>query len=95
MTQWSKMASLNGVTIGDGAIIAAKAVVVKDGPPSAVVGGNPAKVVKLRFDEGTIERLLNIAWWDWGIKTINENLILIWSLDVDGLEKVSKQRSDK
>ncbi len=85
----------NGVTIGDGAIIAAKAVVVKDVPPYAVVGGNPAKVVKLRFDEGTIERLLNIAWWDWDIQTINENLQLICSLDVDGLEKISKLSSNK
>lgn len=85
----------NGVTIGDGAIIAAKAVVVKDVPPYAVVAGNPAKIVKFRFDENTIARLLNIAWWDWDIQMINENLRLICSLDVDGLEKVSKLRSDK
>lgn len=67
----------NGVTIGDGSIIAARAVVVKDVPPYAVVAGNPGKVVKLRFDEATIQRLLNIAWWNWDIQKINNNLPLI------------------
>lgn len=81
----------NGVTIGDGAIIAARAVVVKDVPPFSVVAGNPAKVVKLRFDEITIQRLLKIAWWNWDIQKINENLSLICSLDVDGLEKITTQ----
>lgn len=81
----------NGVTIGDGAIIAARAVVVKDVPPYAVVAGNPAKVVKFRFDDATIARLLNIAWWNWDIQKINSNLSLICSLDVDRLEKVSTQ----
>lgn len=81
----------NGVTIGDGAIIAARAVVVKDVPPYAVVAGNPAKVVKLRFDEAMVKRLLNIAWWDWDIQKINSNLPLICSLDVDRLEEVHNQ----
>lgn len=81
----------NGVTIGDGAIIATRAVVVKDVPPYAIVAGNPAKVVKLRFDEATINRLLSIAWWNWDIQKINNNLPLICSLDVDRLEKISKQ----
>lgn len=81
----------NGVTIGDGAIIATRAVVVKNVPPYAIVTGNPARVVKLRFDETTIERLLNIAWWNWDIQKINNNLSLICSLDVDRLEKISKQ----
>jgi virginiamycin A acetyltransferase len=81
----------NGVTIGDGAIIATRAVVVKDIPPYAVVAGNPAKVVKLRFDEPTIKRLLNIAWWNWDINKINKNLPLICSLDVNRLEEISNQ----
>ena len=76
----------NGVTIGHGAIIAARAVVVKDVPSYAIVAGNPAKVVKMRFDDSTIERLLKIAWWDWKIEQINENLTLICNLDVDRLE---------
>lgn len=56
---------LSGVTIGDGAVIGAYAVVAKNVPPYAIVVGNPAKVVKFRFDESTIEQLLTIAWWDW------------------------------
>lgn len=77
----------NGVTIGDGAIIAAGAVVVKDVPAYAVVAGNPAKVVKMRFDAKTVERLLAIAWWNCPIEKINKNLKLITSLDVDALER--------
>ena len=75
------------VNIGHGAIIAAGAVVVKDVPPYAIVAGNPAKVVKMRFDEKTILRLLQIAWWDWDIDKINRNLKLICTLDVDRLER--------
>jgi virginiamycin A acetyltransferase len=77
-----------GVTIGDGAIIAARAVVVKDVPPYSIVAGNPAKVVKMRFDDKIIERLLQIAWWDWPIEKINQNLKLICSLDIDRLEAI-------
>jgi len=79
----------NGVTIGNGAIIAACAVVVKDVPAYSIVAGNPAKVVKMRFDDQTIERLQKIAWWDWDIEKINRNLKLICNLDIDLLEKES------
>lgn len=77
----------NGVTIGDGAIVAARAVVVKNVPPYAIVAGNPAKVVKMRFDDNIIKRLLRIAWWNWDIDKINKHLNLICSLDVDKLEQ--------
>jgi len=53
-----------GVTIGDGAVCAAGAVVVKDVPPYAIVGGVPAKIIKYRFDEETIDKLLKLKWWD-------------------------------
>lgn len=82
----------NGVTIGNGAIIAARAVVVKDVPAYSIVAGNPAKVVKMRFDQTTIERLQNIAWWDWDIAKINQNLALICNLDVDLLEEAHLER---
>lgn len=55
---------LSGVTIGNGAVIAARAVVTRDVPAFALVGGNPAKVIRYRFSPETIERLQEIAWWD-------------------------------
>ena len=76
-----------GVTIGDGAIIASRTVVVKDVPAYSIVAGNPAKVVKMRFDDKTIERLLKISWWDWPIEKINQNLPLISGADIDKLEE--------
>lgn len=56
---------LSGVTVGHGAVIAAGSLVAKDVPPYALVGGNPAKLIKYRFTPIQIEKLLNIAWWDW------------------------------
>ncbi len=78
-----------GVKIGDGAIIASRAVVVKDVPPYSIVAGNPAQVVKMRFDDSTIARLLQLAWWNWPIDKINNNLSLISNLDIDRLEKAN------
>lgn len=63
-----------GVTIGDGAIIATNATVVKDVAPYSIVGGNPAKEIKKRFDAVTIERLLEQQWWNWPIEKITENV---------------------
>lgn len=57
---------LNGVTIGDGAIIGAGSVVTEDVPPYAIVGGNPAKLIRFRFNQEIIERLTRSAWWDYG-----------------------------
>lgn len=82
---------MNGVTIGNGAIIAARAVVVKDVPAYAIVAGNPAKVVKMRFDDKTIDRLQKIAWWNWNIQKINKNLKLLCNLDIDQLEMASNE----
>ena len=59
--------------IGDGAIIASDSVVVKNVPPYAIVGGNPAQFIKWRFPEDIIESLLRIKWWDWDIDKIYEN----------------------
>lgn len=56
---------LNGVTIGDGAIVAAHSIVSKDVPPYALVAGNPAEVKKYRYSPEIIEKLLRIKWWNW------------------------------
>ena len=67
---------LSGVTIGDGAVVAAHAVVTKDVPPYAIVAGNPAKVVKMRFSDDVIKHLLEMKWWNWPINRIKENIPL-------------------
>ncbi|MBR2775272.1 MAG: CatB-related O-acetyltransferase [Selenomonadaceae bacterium] len=61
------------LVIGDGAAIAADSVVVKDVPPYAIVGGNPAKVIKYRFPPHVIKALLRIKWWDWSLDKIHDN----------------------
>lgn len=75
---------MSGVTIGDGAIVAARAVVTRDVEPYAIVGGNPAKLIKYRFDEPTREALLRIRWWDWPDEKIRAHRHEIDSPDVEG-----------
>jgi len=70
---------LSGVTIGTGAIVGARAVVAKDVPPYAIVVGNPARMLRKRFDDETIAKLLQIAWWDWSRDKIVQALPLLQS----------------
>jgi acetyltransferase-like isoleucine patch superfamily enzyme len=65
---------LAGVKVGDGAVIAAGSVVTKNVEPYAIVGGNPAKIIKYRFDKQTIQDLLKIKWWDKDIKELISNI---------------------
>lgn len=64
---------LSGVSIGHGAVIGGGTVVTKDVPPYAVVVGNPARIIKFRFQPQTIQMLLDTAWWDWSVEKIREN----------------------
>ena len=77
-----------GVKIGNGAIIASKSVVTNDVPAYAVVGGNPAKIIKQRFDDKTINALLSIAWWDWSSDKITAHLDAITQNNLDLLSKL-------
>jgi carbonic anhydrase/acetyltransferase-like protein (isoleucine patch superfamily) len=75
---------MSGVTIGDGAIVAARAVVTKDVAPFEIVGGNPARHIAWRFDEPTREALLRIRWWDWPEEKVARHRDEIASPDVQG-----------
>ncbi len=78
---------LPGITIGDGAVIGTGATVAKDVPPYAVVAGNPARVMRTRFADGDVQRLLALAWWNWDIDKVTRNVDLLRAGDVTALER--------
>jgi len=79
---------LSGVTVGDGAAIGNNAVVAKDVPPYAIVAGNPASIVRKRFDEETIHHLLKIKWWEWEDNRIEKFLPLLLNSNIEEFLKV-------
>ena len=81
-----------GVHIGDGAIIAARAVVTKDVPSYTIVGGTPAKEIRKRFDAEIIEQLLILKWWDWSTDKIHQCLPYIAEGKLDELLAMKKER---
>ncbi len=74
-----------GITIGDGAVIAARSVVTKDVSPYSIVGGNPSVFIKKRFNEEEIQQLLSMKWWNWKEDKVKEIMPLICNTDVSGL----------
>jgi len=82
---------LSGVTVGDGSVIGTNAVVAKDVPPYAIVAGNPARVVRKRFDEKTIGHLLKIRWWEWKDDRIEKFIPLLLDSNIEKFLKVAEQ----
>ena len=81
-----------GVTIGDGAIIAANSTVVKDVEPYSIVGGNPATEIKKRFSPDVIEQLLQLKWWDGDLEKITKNVQYLTGADINQLLKISQEK---
>ena len=78
---------MSGVTIGDGAIIASRAVVTKDVPPYTIVGGVPAKTIRKRFSDDDIAALQKMKWWDWPIEQIQAHISEIQTGKIEGLKR--------
>lgn len=87
---------MSGVTIGDGAVIGSRAIVTKAVPPYAIVAGNPARIIRMRFDDKTINRLLEIKWWSWDDSQIKKVLPLLLDNKIDVfLEAAHEQFNNK
>jgi acetyltransferase-like isoleucine patch superfamily enzyme len=83
----AKSTIMSGIKIHDGAVVAAGSVVTKDVPPFAIVGGNPAQIIKFRFSPEQIHSLLEIKWWDWEEEKIKNEGMQLWSTNIDDFIK--------
>lgn len=82
-----------GIRVGNGAIVAAQSVVTKDVPDYAIVGGNPARVIRHRYDEATIARLNALGWWHWDAARITRHIRLLNATDLDALERAVRDEA--
>ncbi len=80
-----------GRTVGHGAIVGSGSLVAADVPPYAIVGGNPARLIRMRFPEEAVARLLAVAWWDWPAEKIARHLDRIAGTDLDALERAANE----
>lgn len=81
-----------GVTVGDGAVIGTRTLVTRDVEPYAIVGGNPARLIRKRFDEARIAMLLEMKWWDWSDAWLAEAMPLLTGSDIPALHAFWRAR---
>ena len=79
-----------GVTVGDGAVVAAASVITSDIPPYAIAGGNPARVLRMRYEPDDVDRLLRAAWWNWPVELVTEHARTIMAGTPAELEAIAR-----
>lgn len=84
----SEVIIMPGIKIGDGAVIGTRALVTRDVEPYTIIGGNPAKQIRKRFDDEKIELLLKIKWWNWSDQQLQQAMPFLTSGNIDALHRL-------